>query len=235
MIGLGNVEVSEIRPKKPSELPATESVESVSTVNSNDVLVTTQEPTPTATSSSSFFSIDDLLNDNNDALSTPPLVLPTAPLTASAAPAPATKFEQAKQSRLRGLDELDLLGESALRAHLPQKSPQFSKKNEKLPMNLLQQKKMNDFTKFDLEKSKPEASKPEVPKPEIPKRESCAPDVPKPVLESRPVKPSAVVEAKISAAPELKKDSPVAEDVKIADLFVPLASIKPGSDQSLRS
>ena len=50
MIGLGNVEVSEIRPKKPSELPATESVESVSTVNSNDVLVTTQEPTPTVES-----------------------------------------------------------------------------------------------------------------------------------------------------------------------------------------
>lgn len=233
MIGLGSVEVSEILTKKTPDLPTTEDLVSSSAMNTNDVLVTTQEPTPTATTSGSFFSIDDLLNDNNETLSTPPLVLPSATLTAASASAsaPPTKFEQAKQSRLRGLDELDLLGESALRAHLPQKSPQFAKKNEKLPMNLLQ-KKMNDFTKFDLanqDKSKPEVSK----------RESFTPEVPKPTLdrECPPVKPSAAVEAsKILPAPapepEVKKDSPAAEDVKIADLFVPLASIKPGSDRN---
>jgi hypothetical protein len=43
-------------------------------------------------------------------LATPPLVLPssTSPMTSSA-PAPLSKQEEAKLSRLRGLDELDLV------------------------------------------------------------------------------------------------------------------------------
>jgi hypothetical protein len=49
-----------------------------------------------------------------------------------------------KTSRQRGLDELDLLGEVAIKSHLPTKnerSPQFAKKNEKLSMNELKQRK----------------------------------------------------------------------------------------------
>jgi hypothetical protein len=96
------------------------------------------------------------------------------------------------------------LGENALRAHLPQKSPQFAKKNEKLPMNQLQKKKS------------------EFPKPDSPKRDASKTsfaDLNSPTDEV----------SNNSSSPEIKKEVPVlVEDVKIADLFVPLATIKPG-------
>ena len=134
----------------------------------------------------------------------------TSPM-ASSVPVQVSKFEESKQSRIRGLDELNFLGETALRAHLPQKSPQFAKKAEKLPMNMLQKKK-NEF-----------------PKPESPKLDSSKPFFENSLTKSAP--PPDVSKSsdppKNPTPPEAKKDS-VIEDVKIADLFVPLTSIKPG-------
>ena len=46
-----------------------------------------------------------------------------------------------KSSRQRGLDELDFLGEAAIKSHLPQKSPQFAKRGEKVSMNAMQEQK----------------------------------------------------------------------------------------------
>ena len=60
-----------------------------------------------------------------------------------------------KSSRQRGLDELDLLGEDAIKSHLPTKnerSPQFAKKNEKLSMNELKHRKMEKEFKTSLSK-----------------------------------------------------------------------------------
>jgi len=90
---------------------------------------------------------------------------------------------------------------------LPQKSPQFSKKTEKVPLNLLQKKK-NEFPKLDQTK----------------------PGMPKPVVENNLAKsfPAAVEAPKNPNPSEVQKTSPVVEDVKIADLFVPLTNIKPG-------
>ena len=59
------------------------------------------------------------------------------------------KTDDEKTSRQKGLEELDLLGESLLKQHLPEKrSPQFEKKkSEKLSLNVLQQKqKQKDLT-----------------------------------------------------------------------------------------
>ena len=52
-----------------------------------------------------------------------------------------------KSSRQRGLDELDFLGEAAIKSHLPQKSPKFAKRGEKVSMNAMQeQKKVKDVS-----------------------------------------------------------------------------------------
>lgn len=75
----------------------------------------------------------DLLDENLENI--PAAVLPMAQNT------PAQESEE-KTSRQKGLDELDFLGESLLKQHLPgRRSPQFEKKKEeKLSLNSLQQK-----------------------------------------------------------------------------------------------
>ena len=204
MIGLGNVDT-------------TDNVKMTETLIVHDQIASevfgATQTTPASINATSIFSIDDLLSNNTaENLSTPPLVLPTStsPM-ASSVPVQVSKFEESKQSRIRGLDELNFLGETALRAHLPQKSPQFAKKAEKLPMNMLQKKK-NEF-----------------PKPESPKLDSSKPFFENSLTKSAP--PPDVSKSshppKNPTPPEAKKDS-VIEDVKIADLFVPLTSIKPG-------
>ena len=60
------------------------------------------------------------------------------------------KNEKEKSSWQKGLDDLDLLGESALIAQLPKgqmKSPQFTKKHEKLSLNEMQKQKIIKDTK----------------------------------------------------------------------------------------
>jgi len=125
-----------------------------------------------------------------------------------------SKFEEAKASRVRGLEELDLLGECALRAHLPAKSPQFSKKSEKLSLNSLQNKKY-DFP----------------PQMKQPSENSADLSVSKANLNSMNVTNDSnlVANADVVAKQEvIEKPSRAIEDVKIANLFVPLTSIKPG-------
>ena len=95
---------------------------------------------------------------------------------------------------------------------------QFAKKNDKLPMNLLQKKK-NDFPKSDCPKL--DSPKLDSPKSEIPKLD-VSPSVPS-------KSPSVEVSNNVqSAIVEKKSPSVATEDVRIADLFVPLTSIKPG-------
>jgi hypothetical protein len=115
-----------------------------------------------------------------------------------------------------------------MRAHLPQKSPQFGKKNEKLPMNMLQKKKY-EFPKSEF--PKPESPKSEFPKAESPKAEFPKPESPKSEF-PKPVEVVAPSTAATGSSPRPEPPpEPKVEDVKIADLFVPLTSIKPG-DQS---
>ena len=88
--------------------------------------------------------IPDLLNDDND--SSPLESLTMLPLSSLGAAHPGLGIQDfktdEKTSRQKGLEELDLLGESLLKQHLPEKrSPQFEKKkSEKLSLNVLQQK-----------------------------------------------------------------------------------------------
>ena len=96
-------------------------------------------------------SIDDLLLDGSPIKSAP--VLATSNI-ASHLPQHPSPFisngtdasdKSEKSSRQRGLEELDFLGEVAIKSHLPTKnerSPQFAKRNEKLSMNELKQRKM---------------------------------------------------------------------------------------------
>ena len=125
-----------------------------------------------------------------------------------------SKPETQKSSRQRGLEELDLLGESAIMSHLSQKSPQFVKRNEKVPMGVLQQQraaKSNFDT--DLTDSLPNATSAaslENPKPKSPEKTNG--------IESEISKPSPI------AATEPK---PKPSEIKLSDLNVDLVSIKP--------
>lgn len=198
MIGLGNVEVAHHQTKtlpKSEDEPAAANKVNPEPEPAKDLIGPT--PDPPTTNGKPLISIDDLLLC--DTISTPALVMPVVsanPLSPNNSTA-TTKTDDSKSSRTRGLEELDLLGENALRAHLSQKSPQFGKKNDKLPLNVLQKKKL-DF---------PVTCVPSEP-PEAPLKEESAPESSAPV----PI--------------EIPKS---VDDVKIADLFVPLTSIKPGS------
>ena len=125
MIGLGSIEVVATT-EKSSEVSSTKSVDSLIVEGLVDP---SSSPNANGNVVKSMISIDDLLSDSSESFSTPPIVLPTF---TSMSTAPSTvlssKFEEAKSSRVRGLDELDFLGENALRAHLPQKSPQVYEK-----------------------------------------------------------------------------------------------------------
>ena len=102
-------------------------------------------------------SIDDLLLDGSPITSTP--VLETSNIASHIPQYPSPFIANGgqenvssigKTSRQRGLEELDFLGEVAIKSHLPTKnerSPQFAKKNEKLSMNELKQRKMEKALK----------------------------------------------------------------------------------------
>ena len=107
-------------------------------------------------------SIDDLLLEGSPISSTP--VLATSSI-ASHIPKQTSPFisngdqdnafRSEKTSRQRGLEELDLLGEVAIKSHLPtknEKSPQFAKKNAKMSMNELKQRKMEKEMKSSVSK-----------------------------------------------------------------------------------
>jgi hypothetical protein len=94
---------------------------------------------------------------------------------------------------------------------------QFAKKNDKLPMNLLQKKK-NDFPKADFPIL-------DSPKSDPPKLE-VSPSVPS---KSPTVEVSNNSSSATAVVLETKSPSVAVEDVRIADLFVPLTSIKPGN------
>lgn len=159
-------------------------------------------------------TIDDLLNgspplDNGE----PSLILgsnssSSASLGSKANPLDpfAQKMEAQKASRQRGLEELDLLGETALKSHLSSRSPQFEKKCEKVPMS----KMIDHRRELDLTASLAESV---VPKPaQSPVKDSSTPtkvvDIPKP--------------------PEIQVQKPKEEaPFKLTDLEVPISSIKP--------
>jgi hypothetical protein len=123
MIGLGSLEVAAT--EKSSEVSSTKNVD---TLIVEGLVDPTHTPNANGNVVKSIISIDDLLSDSTESFSTPPIVLPTftSTSTTSQSTVLTSKFEEAKSSRVRGLDELDFLGENALRAHLPQKSPQVS-------------------------------------------------------------------------------------------------------------
>ena len=97
-------------------------------------------------------SVDDLLMEGSPISSTPVLAssniashIPKHPSPFIAIGDPDSVGATEKTSRQRGLEELDLLGEVAIKSHLPTKnerSPQFAKKDAKLSMNELKQQKM---------------------------------------------------------------------------------------------
>ena len=96
---------------------------------------------PAATQSAAGPSVDDLLKCDTTASTASSQLLSAS--TASAATSGLAGASQGgaagKSSRQRGLEELDFLGEAAIKSHLPQKSPQFAKRGEKVSMNALQE------------------------------------------------------------------------------------------------
>ncbi len=123
MIGLGSIEVATT--EKSPEVNLTKNVDTLIVESLVDPSIS---PNMNGNVVKSMISIDDLLSNSSESISTPPIVLPTFTSTSSTAPSTVltSKVEEAKSSRVRGLDELNFLGENALRAHLPQKSPQVN-------------------------------------------------------------------------------------------------------------
>ena len=206
--------------------------------------------------------IPDLLNDDND--SSPLESLTMLPLSSLGAAHPGLGIQDfktdEKTSRQKGLEELDLLGESLLKQHLPEKrSPQFEKKkSEKLSLNVLQQKqKQKDLITVELlpdvstspevvhESSKEKAKEKLTPSPSS----SAIVELPRsPILESEkiqlnvelsnasalPITPATASTTKSACHQKINGNSnhvpseQAEKDVKLADLNVPLSSIKPG-------
>ena len=186
--------------------------------------------------STTVSSIDELLlvDDSPIASAAPPLMTSTLPshipqpISASSFPPPANQ-DAGKSSRTRGLEELDFLGESALRAHLPSKSPQFDKRNEKLPMNVLQQQRRVEDLKQSVDTlSLAAATSASAPASAPMPNSAPAPDTAAPTKSDT----DQVKESSVPKASEVKENgtNSVVEDVKLADLNVPLTSIKPSKD-----
>ena len=204
--------------------------------------------------------IPDLLNDDND--SSPLESLTMLPLSSLGAAHPGLGIQDfktdEKTSRQKGLEELDLLGESLLKQHLPEKrSPQFEKKkSEKLSLNVLQQKqKQKDLTTVELlpdvntssevvqesskkakEKSTPSPSSSSaiVELPRSPISESVQINVELSNASALPITPATESTTTSSCHQKINGNSnhipgeQAEKDVKLADLNVPLSSIKPG-------
>ena len=166
------------------------------------------------------------------------------------------KTDDEKTSRQKGLEELDLLGESLLKQHLPEKrSPQFEKKkSEKLSLNVLQQKqKQKDLTTVELlpdvttspevvhesskEKLTPSPSSSavvELPRSPILESEKVQLNVELSNASALPITPATESTTTSSCHQKINGNSnhipgeQAEKDVKLADLNVPLSSIKPG-------
>jgi ADP-ribosylation factor-binding protein GGA len=169
-------------------------------------------------------SVDDLLNDS-PTMRLPAATLPVTNKPAIMSPVSSSKIDHEKASRQRGLEELDLLGESLLKKHLPEKSPHFVvKKEEKLSLSTLQQKqKEKDLTSAGSPLSSLEQDT----------FESSVVATGSTVVEAVPsivatVKPPQQ-QTEVSNGVKNDHHSPKVEEVRLADLNVPLSCIKPGS------
>jgi hypothetical protein len=110
MIGLGSVEIP--TDKSPEHHPVETETLIVHGLASSNVAASTVSSAKTlSTNGISNFSIDDLLSDTSETFSSPPLVLPTMSSTSTTASSTqmSAKFEEPKTSRVRGLDELNLV------------------------------------------------------------------------------------------------------------------------------
>lgn len=165
-------------------------------------------------------SIEDLLS-NDSAPGCPPLSLTPLSTNNSTSPGKTVSIDPGKASRQRGLDELDLLGENLLKQHLPdKKSPQFErKKEEKLSLSLLQQKQ-KEKALVVAQPPEPTKVKNEEPQKPFTKEEAIQPkEEPKGSPKQKEIQEQNGSNGHSSTTPE---------EVKLADLTVPLASIKPG-------
>lgn len=166
-------------------------------------------------------SFPDLLDDDSIKLSETAMpVIPLQQHRPEDTQLNASPDKSERSSRQKGLEELDFLGESLLKQHLPgRRSPQFEKKkDEKLSLNSLQQKQKEK----DLVPSAAAAP-------------SVAPQV---EAAKEPPKPEVVPNGDAITIPEAKplsngRAAEVTEDVKLADLNVPISSIKPGKTPPL--
>ncbi len=207
-------------------------------------------------------SVDDLLTNGspvseNASAALINTILSSSSGTAKPGGALQVKMEDAKASRRRGLDALDMLGESAIKTHLSgtARSPQFeARRNEKMPIAMLQEKQRQEQQQVMAQALQPLLA---------------AADAKQPTTSSAPKPPGAPVQVKSTAASQeksepsavvpnnnnnnglqhSKQDTPssisnvptkppqsattAASEVKLADLDVPLSSIKPGSTPPL--
>ena len=172
----------------------------------------------------------DLLNDDTS----PPDSLTMKPLSttlgaSSLSPEQEFAGQSEKSSRQRGFEELDLLGESLLKKHLPDKrSPQFEKKKaEKLSLNVLQQQKQKDFTVVLPEESDSKLDKDYVEKPESPKKKSELKPDGELQTQQNPPTPATTENSKqqinVNGANK-NGHSTAVDEVKLADLNVPISS-----------
>ncbi len=153
----------------------------------------------------------DLLDD--DSIEPPSEdVMPIIPVASAATsntssiPTQPPPDEMAKRSK--GLEELDFLGETLLKQHLPgRRSPQFvKKKEEKLSLNSLQQKQREK----DLVQTLPTNGTVPATTPTLTEDQPCVLAKPAPTIANA-----------------------TKEEVRLADLDIPLSSIKPGSTPPL--
>ena len=203
--------------------------------------------------------IPDLLNDDDSSPLDSLTILPLSSLGAHSGLLQDFKIDE-KSSRQKGLEELDLLGESLLKQHLPEKrSPQFEKKkSEKLSLNVLQQKqKQKDLTTAELpdltseviQESSKKAKEKTTPSPSS---STAIVETPRlPISESEKVQIKVELLPNASALPitppteststachqqtngnsnsnHIPAAQAIEKEVKLADLHVPLSSIKPG-------
>ena len=98
-----NEKSPEHRPASAEPEPETETLIVHGLTSSND------KTTTTTTNGQSIFSIDDLLNETSESISTFVLPAMTSSSTSVLSTQMSSKFEEPKTSRVRGLDELNLV------------------------------------------------------------------------------------------------------------------------------
>ncbi len=193
-------------------------------------------------------SIDDLLNGSPTS-KIPTATMPVTKINDVNKESPdlnsnphRSKMEAERASRQRGLEELDFLGESVLKQHLPgKKSPQFAKKQKESLSTLQQKQKEKDLTSTSVPasnvKSSPNQNSPPQPTSTSRQTEEAAGSGDK---NDDDQLVSAIDDIKIStnnfeaAAPASTANGQAeAKEVKLADLEVPLSSIKPGAVKPL--